>query len=284
MAVLELIWIYLVGPLVAAAQNSETATWAEATAQAGYNSVNTVVLAAVAISFIYGTYRLFQKYDIEFDTEKVIYSIPFIVLGGLLRFIEDTGAVSYPYSIILITPVIYMAMYVLYMATLVISLKIKKRYEIHENKTIFYTGLLLLVPPVLFTGYFFTALEPRFDLLLLALALPVIATATYKFIVKETGADRLEYHLIVFSQIFGGAASMVAVTQGYEQKQLLTQAFTQAFGAPGILIAKSILAALVIWALLDVDDKELEGLAVFVMLVVGLATGLRVLLRMLAGV
>lgn len=284
MDITELIWIYLVGPLVAAAQNSETATWSEATAQAGYNPVNTVVLAAVATSVLYGSYILFRKYDVEFDTNKVIYSLPFILLGGLLRFIEDTGAVPYPYSIILITPVIYMAMYALYMATLAAGLQLRKRYDIHENRTILYSGLLFLVPPTLFTVYFFTALSPRLDLLLAALVIPAAATAAYRYIVKNTEADRPAYHLIVFSQIFGGAASMVAVTQGYEQKQLLTQAFTQAFGEPGILIAKTILAALVIWALLDVDDEELEGLALFVMLAVGLATGLRVLLRMLAGV
>ena len=274
----------MAGPIVADAKNIESATWQGVTAVTGYNPVNTVIWAVLASAIIYGVYKAFEKYDVEFTTEKVIYSLPFIILGGLLRFIEDTGAVQYPESVLLITPILHFAILGLYTLTLILARKLEGLRELKENEIILYTGSIILLGPVIFTLNYFIGKSFRIDLLLTALLLPIIFTAFYRFIVEDTDADRPGYNLIVFSQIFGGASSMVAVTQGYSQKQLLTQAFTSIFGVSGVLIAKIVLAGLVIYALLDVEDEQMEALAVLVLAVVGLATGLRVLLRMLAGV
>lgn len=284
MDILQLIWKYVAGPIVADAKNIESATWQGVTAVTGYNPVNTVIWAVLASAIIYGVYKAFEKYDVEFTTEKVIYSLPFIILGGLLRFIEDTGAVQYPESVLLITPILHFAILGLYTLTLILARKLEGLRELKENEIILYTGSIILLGPVIFTLNYFIGKSFRIDLLLTALLLPIIFTAFYRFIVEDTDADRPGYNLIVFSQIFGGASSMVAVTQGYSQKQLLTQAFTSIFGVSGVLIAKIVLAGLVIYALLDVEDEQMEALAVLVLAVVGLATGLRVLLRMLAGV
>lgn len=284
MNILEIIWKYIAGPIVADAQNTESAVWQGITAFTGYNPVNTVLWACIATAIIYGVYIAFQKYGVKFDTEKVIYSMPFVLLGGLLRFIQDTGAVNYPYSIILITPVIYVAILLLYGVTLATALKLSGYRDIPENNWILYIGFGVILLPLVFTLNYFTGVDIRFDILLTVLAIPVFLTGLYKFTVDGTDADSFPYHLIVFSQFFGGAASMMAVTQGYEQKQLITQAFTGIFGAPGVLVAKTGLSALVIYTLLDVEEEEIKALAVLVMTVVGFATGLRVLLRMLAGV
>lgn len=284
MDLFQLVWKYLAGPIVADAKNMESATWQGITAVTGYNPVNTVIWAILASAIIYSLYRAFEKYDVEFTTEKVIYSLPFIILGGLLRFIEDTGAIGYPASILLITPILHFGILGLYTLTLVLARKLRGLKDKTENEIILYTGTLILLGPIIFTLNYFIGKSLRIDLLLIALLIPVVFTAAYRFLVKDTDTDRPGYHLIVFSQIFGGASSMVAVTQGYSQKQLLTQGFTSIFGVSGVLIAKIVLAGLVIYALLDVEDEQMEALAVLVLTVVGLATGLRVLLRMLAGI
>lgn len=284
MDLFQLIWRYLAGPIVADAKNMESATWQGVTAVTGYNPVNTFIWALTASAVIYGVYKAFERYDIDFTTEKVIYSLPFIILGGLLRFIEDTGTVPYPLAIILITPILHFGILGLYTATLALSKKLQGLTELNENMIILYTGSTMLLGPVIFSLNYFIGKNSRTDLLLIAIILPIALTALYRFVVKETELDRPGYHLIVFSQLFGGASSMVAVTQGYSQKQLLTQTFTSVFGVSGVMIAKTLLTGLVIYALLDVEDQQLEGLTVLVLSVVGLATGLRVLLRMLAGI
>ncbi|WP_414837789.1 DUF63 family protein [Candidatus Nanosalina sp. VS9-1] len=284
MSITGFLWKYVAGPIVADAQNVESLTWNGATAATGYNSVNTVLYALVATAIIYGVYRGFRRYNVEFTMEKVLYSLPFILLGGLMRFVEDTGVIDYPLSIILITPILHFAILGLYTATLASARKLEGLKNLTENQLMLYTGSAILLPAVIFTLNFFSGIDFRIDLLLTAFAIPIIVTAVYRFLVADTELDNPGYHLIVFSQLFGGASSMLAVTQGYEQKQLLTQAFTSIFGVSGILIAKTLLAALVIYALLDVEEEEFQALAVLVLAVVGLATGIRVLLRMLAGI
>jgi len=280
----DFIWQYIAGPIIADAQNTSSVTRNGVEAFTGYNPVNTVLWAIIATAIVYGLHRLARKYEIELTTEKVIYSLPFIVLGGLLRFIEDTVIINYPYSVILITPIIYGVILLLYLASFILSRKIAVKTKLSENKILLYQGLILLALPSLAVINYFASNSFRLELVLAVLAIPLILTGLYRYAVQDSELDKNSYILILFSQLFGGTASMIAVTQGYDQKQLITQIFTSIFGPSGVLIAKLGLSALVIYALLDTEDKELEALAVFVLTIVGLGTGLRVFLRMLAGI
>ena len=284
MNITDFLWQYIVGPIIADAQNTSSVTRNGVEAFTGYNPVNTVLWGILATAIIFGLYRLARKYEIELTTEKVIYSIPFVVLGGLLRFIEDTTVIGYPESVLLITPIIYVLILGIYILAFYLSRKLSERLETSQNKILLIEGILVLILPVLLVFNYFLSTSVRIDLVLAVLIIPLILTGLYKYAVKDSELYKNSYILILFSQLFGGTASMIAVTQGYDQKQLITQAFTSLFGPSGILIAKIGLSALVIYALIDNEDREIEALAVFVLTVVGLGTGLRVFLRMLAGI
>lgn len=281
---LNFLWKYFAGPLVANAQGMEEAAWNGVTSVAGYNIYSTPVFAALAALSVYGFYRFFKRYDIDFTSETVIHSIPFILLGGFLRFIEDSGTLPFEVSILLITPVIYFVIAALYLALMSLALKLKDRFERDMEELLLYIGAAVLVPPLLYTLKLFIDFGARLELFLGTLIISAFLTAVYYFIARETEYDKIGYHLAVFSQLFGGSASMIAVTQGYEQKQLLIQFSTKIFGFPGVLITKTAIAALALYVLKDVEDELTEALAVLVLAVVGLATGLRVLLRMTAGI
>ena len=284
MNIADFLWQYILGPIIADASNVESVTRNGVEAFTGYNLFNTVLWGILATAIIYGLYKLTRKYEIKLTTEKVIVSLPFIVLGGLLRFIEDTAIVNYPYSIILITPIIYVFILGIYLLAFILARKLSQKYEVTENRVLFIQGLSLLVLPILAVINYFMNVSISLELLLGVVLIPIILTVLYKYTVKDSILDKDSYLLIIFSQLFGGTASMIAVTQGYEQKQLFTQAFTSIFGPSGVLLAKIGLSALVIYALLDTEDNELEAFTVFVLTVVGLGTGIRVFLRMLAGI
>lgn len=284
MNISQFLWKYIAGPIVADATNTESLTWKGVEAFKGYNLFNTVLWALIAVLTVYGCYRLFDRYGIEFNLDKVFYSLPFVFLGGVLRFLEDTGLVPFPYSIILITPIIYSFILLLFLTSLSLSIKLKNWYEISENRILLYSGLVLLLIPLILVFNYFASNGLNTSLLALPLILPTLATIMYRFIVKDSSLDAPAYQLILFSQVFGGAASMTAVTQGFEQKQLLTRFFTGVFGVSGVLVAKLALTGLVIYSLSDIEDEQIEALTVLVMTVIGLGTGLRVLLRMVAGI
>lgn len=276
--VAEALWKYIAGPVVADALNNQTAVWNGVTASTGYNPFNTVLWSLLAGLIVYGAYRGFQKYGVRFDRERVLFSVPFLVLGGLLRFIEDTGLAPFYIRILLITPVVYLFIALLYLGTIAVA----ERYGGSEDRVIFLLGSIFTAPAVLVTGLFIAENIVNYGVLAAVPAALVLTLPVYGLI-KDTGLGHPVYYLAAFSQFFGGFVSMLSLPLGYTQKQLLAQAATNIFGAPGILVVKAVLLGIAFYVMKDIEEKEIEALLLLALLVIGIGTGLRVLLRALAG-
>ncbi|MFB6145342.1 MAG: DUF63 family protein [Candidatus Nanohaloarchaea archaeon] len=272
------IWMYLVGPIVADAHNSSTATWNGIVAHTGYNPVNTVTWALISALVLYTIYRVFRSKDVEFDAQTVLYSLPFILLGGILRFVEDTGQVPPKLSILLITPVIYVLLALFYLGVLAIA----EDYREKRDLFLVSVGTLFLLPPTLYTLIYLKHHMMNAGLLLSVPIAIGMLIPTYGLI-RDSKIGNKTYYLAAFSQFFGGAVSMLSLSNGYQQKQLLAQTATQYLGPVGILVVKTALVAIAFYVLMDVEDEEVEGFVLLALVVIGLATGLRVLLRGLTG-
>lgn len=284
--VLTFLWKYIAGPIIADAKNIETAVWNGVTAQTGYNIFNTLSWGILAAVFGYLIYREFDRRDISFTPETVVASVPFILMGGMLRFIEDTGAIVFSLRPFLITPVIYFVIAGIYVISFIGAIKISDKHGRDRDRTLMEIGILFLAPVAFYTLYLLFSLGINWSLLLISILIPVVLTTGFYWLFRDTGFGETLYYLIAFSQFFGGAVSMVSVSQGYEQKQLVAQASTQIFGSPGILLVKTVLLAAVLYVLKDMerDDEITKAILVLALTVVGLATGVRVLLRLIAGI
>ncbi len=273
--ILNFTWKYLAGPVVADARGMENVTRNGITASTGYNLVNTVAWMLLAGLIIYLVYQFFERRDLGFDMETALYSTPFVLLGGVLRFLDDAAVIQYPLSILLITPVIYIVIAAPYLAVSYFS------EEGNWERNLLYTGAALLVPSLVisFTGF----QNLRTGLLIPVVLVSGVLTALFYAGVRDTVYDRLEYHASALSQFFGGAVSMLAVENGYVQKQLLAQYSTQLMGSPGILVVKAAVLGLALYTVQDMDDDRMSGLIILGLLAIGLGTGLRVLLRLVAG-
>jgi uncharacterized membrane protein len=270
---LELLWKYLIGPIVADAQNVQQLAWNGATAVPGYNPVNTAFYAVTAVIFIFGVYRLFQRKEIDFTASTAVHTLPFIFLGGTLRFLNDAAAVPYPYSIALITPLIYF---------LIAAVYIPAVYRL-EEKEMSYLGTFMLLPVLLYAFIHFE--ELRLTYLIATLGLSTALTGIYYWVAAE------EYSitplvLLAFTQLFEGSASMFSALKtfgSYSPKQLLGQIFNSLFGFPGVLIMKVMVLLLAIRVVTDIEDERMKGVALVALYSIGLGTGFRVFLRVLAG-
>lgn len=273
--ILAFLWKYLAGPIVADAQNVEAVTRYGAKASTGYNPVNTVTWMLLAGLIIYGAYKLFRKQEMEFDPTIALYSLPYVLLGGVLRFLDDAAVVQYPFSILLITPVIYILIALPYLAVSYFS------QDRNWGRNLLYSGSALLLPASLLAikGLENVDIAP---LLPVAGATAVLSVLFYA-LVRSTPYDRPDFHASAASQFFGGSVSMVAVQNGYVQKQLLAQYSTSLLGSPGILVVKSAVLGIALYTIMDMDDDEMAGLIVLGLLAIGFGTGLRVLLRLIAG-
>jgi uncharacterized membrane protein len=276
---INLIWKYLVGPIVADAKGLEQATWNGVAASTGYNPVNTLAYVLLAGSILYIIHRYFEKKDIKLRPSTAVYSTPFILLGGFLRFMDDAQVIPYPYSIALITPVIYI---------LIASIYVPALTKLNE-KNILKLGTALLTPTILLTFLSFKTTNPWYAVTVITLSTTL--TALYYFIISEkyTGTP---FMILAFSQLFEGTASMFGAvpqlltksTTPYYPKQLLAQTFNKIIGFPGVLLMKIGVLIIGISVIKDLEDSNLKFLAFLLLYAVGLGTGLRVFLRVTAGV
>ncbi len=73
----------------------------------GYNPVSTITYGLFVIVSLFLIYLLYRKVGIEIDAAFIAAVIPFIVLGVLLRVLEDSGLFTKPSVYMFISPIIY---------------------------------------------------------------------------------------------------------------------------------------------------------------------------------
>lgn len=110
---------------------------------AGYNWVNTTVYGiSLAIAFL-GIYEIIEHYNIEVDRDFVLSLLPFVVLGGSLRTLEDAGLFSEGVEPFFISPIIYFVLGSCAILTMLFG-------AMFRRETVKpYTRALILLPPVI---------------------------------------------------------------------------------------------------------------------------------------
>ena len=70
----------------------------------GYNPVNTIVYALIAVGVIFLLYKAIRRIKIKIDEKFCIGIAPYIIIGGLWRSLQDARVLD---SIFFKTPFIY---------------------------------------------------------------------------------------------------------------------------------------------------------------------------------
>jgi uncharacterized membrane protein len=82
-----------------------------------YNVVDTLTYAIILVAGVYLLYRWMSQStwlsDIGFkiDTTFILATLPYVVLGGVLRVVQDTGMVKGDLQFLLVTPLIYFVLF-----------------------------------------------------------------------------------------------------------------------------------------------------------------------------
>ncbi|MDD1685418.1 DUF63 family protein [Methanoregula sp.] len=82
-----------------------------------YNVVDTLTYAIILVAAVYLLYRWLTTStwlaDIGFkiDATFILSTLPYVVLGGVMRVIEDTGMITGDFKYLLITPLIYFVLF-----------------------------------------------------------------------------------------------------------------------------------------------------------------------------
>ncbi|MFW5906744.1 MAG: DUF63 family protein [Candidatus Natronoplasma sp.] len=138
------LWRYFWGPVVADAEGRPVDG-----VGSGYNPVNTVTYASVLVTAFFGIYEIIDHFDIKIDRSFVYSLLPWIVLGGSLRSLEDVGLFRDPLDKIMITPLIYFVLGISAISLLVIGAKLA-RIGLKKKKEQILRLFILLPFPISF--------------------------------------------------------------------------------------------------------------------------------------
>ena len=267
---LEFLWQYLAGPIIAEAQNG-TAVWRGIEAVAGYNIYNTVAWGILGLATLSLIIKLFEKYEISFDPEKAFNLIPLIFLSGTLRFVQDAVNLPLIIEVLLITPVIYV-----WIAALTIILIFLEEFKDLDFK---YVNIPIIIATLGIVIYLGVPLIP----LTLAVTASGLIAGLYYYVTEGTKFQSLPLAFMIMSQLFEAFSSIYGLTEGYEARQLITSSAVNLFGPTGFLFVKLLILGLGLSVFFDIEE-DYRGLLLVTLYSIGFGTGIRVILRASLGV
>ncbi len=279
---------YFVDPICAQAAN------------APYNAYNTAAYAIIALAFAFLIYKAVKREKIKVNEAFFYSALPFVVFGAVFRVLEDAGAlprcveflgysnVPMPFT----SPGIYLFVALVLGACFLLAQFLLKTRKVPRSKTMQTAGWLLSLAAFaalcLKVNFAFNLL---FAIAILALAFAAFGIFTFAIsALKQKQADVFE-KAAFFSQSFDGAATFVGTTfAGYGEQHVVGNAVIGAFGGSWAFFALKILFAFAVvmvarreFGARDSDEQQ-RNFVLLLIMIMGLAPGLRDLLRIAAGV
>ncbi|MGV8084851.1 MAG: DUF63 family protein [Candidatus Bilamarchaeum sp.] len=259
----------------------------------GYNPINTITYAALAIVALFVLYNYF-KGKINWNKKTILDIMPFVLIGSTYRVVTDSidsgkflpitpihkwilESHIFDYGYFTVTPGIYIVVAAFLVASIIILRKLNKIEHLGK------VGLALGIPGILLLLPFMSYWIYTIPIILMATVPAFIAGKYWKL--DEIG------HTVIFSQALDGAAtffvieifSKISGIQYFEQ-HVFSAGIGSIFGYLGFYLLK--LGLGIAAAKLIKDEKTSEEQKSFISLIIiimGLAPGIRDILRMMVG-
>ncbi|MEM4554257.1 MAG: DUF63 family protein [Candidatus Anstonellaceae archaeon] len=271
--------------------------------RSGYNLVNTLTYAAIALALLYVIWRVLKK-RVDFSSSDFLLSLAaFVLFGSTCRVVTDladSGALAeaaaqggvagrifqaaqgiFSYGYLTVTPGIYVVTALVFFASLWSARLLGNvRLAAYFGAAIWAACLLLVLPFAKYWEYF-------------ALAILVAAASAAGVFWLFKRKLMLQEKLAIAGQALDGATTFVVIDifaehtgKRYFEQHVLSAVIGTAtpFGFLLFLAVKVLLAALVVHALhKEAIDSNEKAFVLAVVAVIGFAPGIRDGLRMLAG-
>ena len=259
-----------------------------------YNPVDTLTYAVILIIAIYGVYRWLRYAKIPVDGRFVMATIPFVVLGGITRVVQDTGMIQSDLQFLLVTPLIYFVLFFFTGGVLVIAWYLQQRGLVKDFLQVYaWTGVgsVIFVALVL-TVFGITRQSIHPEVLFTILGMASVATlavfAFMRYLLKWVYVQDPLYETLIFGHMLDASATSYGidihplhyVEQHVVGSQLIEWTGT-AFSFFPLKLAVLFPAIYILERFRHEGSTELWHLVVLAMIVVGLAPGVRDMVRMM---
>ncbi len=258
-----------------------------------YNIVETLTFALILIIALFLLARWLDRAGVKVDRRFVLATIPFVVFGGVLRVVEDSGVITSDLRFLVVTPLIYFVIFGICALTLVVSRELEVRGHIRDYVP-WYAGTgavcaaaAFLVLVVIGVGRGVFSLPVAGVILVLA-ALSTIAVLGMMQILLKWGyaADPL-YRILVFGHMLDASATSYGIDihpLHYMEQHVVGGTLIAATGTAFSMFPLKLLvlfpAVYILERFRNEGSSQLWHLIVLAMIVVGLAPGIRDMMRM----
>jgi uncharacterized membrane protein len=269
-----------------------------------YTPVNTVVYGLILAVAILLLSRFLTLIHLEPNKKFIFSLIPYILIGSSARSLEDLAEYStwhtsilpsYPQifnSFFFISPIIYFTVFGYTFICLMFSLYLSRKRVCPFHILFFFLGLALLAYLtclIVFVGGFrnidgmLLVMEYAFFSILISVPIIVLVHRTVGFKTLSMAI------LIIGAHLIDASSTYVSTTYyGYIEEHPLPTLLGKIFGTTIVFIPMKFLALLFVMIVLDhllgEENKQLSGVLKIALLTLGLAPGIRDLLRLGMGV
>ena len=258
-----------------------------------YTLVDTLTYALILIAAVYIVYRGLRRYKIAVDDELVLATMPFVVLGGLLRVVEDTGMITSDFRFLLITPLIFFTVFVV-AAVALFAGKLAENAGLVARYSRVYGGVGIvacLLSTAALVWFGLTETTIALDVLAAILALASVSSlALWALLVygaKWDYASNILYKLLIFGHMLDASATSYGIDIHpihYVEQHVVGSNLIEATGTAFSMFLLKIAVLIPAIYILEMYKKEgspgLWHLILLAMIVVGMAPGIRDMVRM----
>lgn len=255
-----------------------------------YTLVDTLTYALILIVAVFLIYRWMQRAGLAFDRRLLFATLPWVVLGGLARVVEDAELLAAPWRYLLITPLIFFVIFFCAIVTLYLCHRLLGERGVRVYGMVGAVSSIIVLLVLLWYG----ATAARVDLGVAAaiLAIAALATAALWALLRygfrwEYASDRI-YQVLIGGHMLDAAATSYGIDLhpiGYIEQHVVGGFLIEATGTGFAMFALKLLVLVPGIYILELYRREESAgsfwhLIVLAMIVVGLAPGVRDMMRM----
>jgi uncharacterized membrane protein len=265
-----------------------------------YNVVDTLTYAIILVICVYLLYRWMSaspylaESGFSFDRNFILATVPYVILGGLLRVIEDTGMITSDWKYLLITPLIYFTLFFFVIGIIFLSRYLTLKgitanfiqfYAFAGVMTMIVASLILLAFGMTHNGVdlFILAIIP-----LMGITATVIVWAVMKYALGWTYVSDPVYLTLLFGQLLDASATSYGIdlhpSVQYVEQHVVGSFLIDLTGTAFVMFPLKLLVLFPAIYVMQLYRREANPafwhLVLLAMIVVGFAPGVRDMVRM----
>ncbi|MFA5331396.1 MAG: DUF63 family protein [Methanoregula sp.] len=265
-----------------------------------YNIVETITYAIFLIIGVYLLYRWFSdskwlsERGIKLDSGFILATLPYVVLGGVLRVVQDAGMITGDWQFLIVTPPIYFVLFFFVIAMIFVGGTLVKN-GIVKNFLSFYAfaGCLAVFVVALILIAWGSA-HTHIDLFILgiiplmAITATVLVWACMRYVLKWEYVNDPLFLVLIFGQMLDASATSYGLTfhpaVKYIEQHVVGSNLIDLTGTAFVMYPLKLVVLFPAIYIMQLYRKEANPafwhLVLLAMIVVGLAPGIRDMIRM----